>query len=348
MTGATPDWGLPYPEADTLITDSAAIVQDLAEKIDVALSSVTASNSYTIPGTLAQDFTTSGTFTPPAGVTLVHVAIIGGGGNGHTGTGTNIWWPGGNGGEVAVHRNVPVSGPVEIIIGGSNTASSFGALTGRGGLSPGSRWPATTWGMAGAGQAGPQGDIPTSYNGHNGAQVNSTWYGGGGGAGFHSGGSAVSGGSGGAGGGGRGMGWTAANYPVNSTGGTNGLGGGGGANTYSSYGSVLGGSGRVMIWTEQTLFTTLDLPADAVPRIVAGLDEAGVMLGEYAVNETMPVGTGCTEFVDYPDEPVDTGRTVLVPIDPEDPESLEMDVPIMLWPVQGWRYTNNKWEEPNE
>ena len=350
--GQTPGWGLPYPEQSTLITDSAAIVQELAEKIDTALSVVTASDKYTVPGTLIANMTTAGTFTPSAGVALVHVVVIGGGGNGHTGAGIDIWWPGGNGGEVAVYRNVPVVGPVDVIIGGSNTASSFGTLTGRGGLSPADKWPATTWGVAGAGQAGPQGETPIKHGGHNGTQVNGTWYGGGGGAGYQSTYGAVDGGGGGLGGGGRGMGMTSGNTAVNSTGGTNGLGGGGGANTYGSFGSVLGGSGRVMVYTEQTLLSTLDLLADTAPgsfnRIVAGLDETGVMLGDYAVNDTMPVGAGCAEFVDYPLDPVDTGRTVLVPINPEDPESLEMDVPVMLWPVAGWKYTNNKWKEPNE
>ena len=75
--GQTDKWALPYPEADTLISVSAPIVQELAEKIDAALTQVTASDSYTVPGTLVQDFTASGTFTPPPGVTVVHVVVVG-------------------------------------------------------------------------------------------------------------------------------------------------------------------------------------------------------------------------------------------------------------------------------
>ena len=342
MTGATPDWGLPYPEADTLITDSAAIVQELAEKIDAALSSVTPSNSYTIPGTLVQEFTTTGTFRPSAGATLVHVAIIGGGGNGGVPAGSGHG-SGGSGGGIRVYRNVPISEPVIIVVGAANTASSFGGLEAPSGLNGGVSNPGLSrgWESAGGGGVGEaRGSYQPSFPGQDGTLVNGTFYGGGGGGGgFGMGQGGKPGGAGGGGGGGT---------SVSGGNGSNGYGGGGGGAGGAGDPGGNGGTGRVMIWTEQTLLTTLDLPADTVPRIVAGLDDTGVMLGEYAVNETMPVGTGCAEFVDYPDEPINTGRTVLVPINPEDPESLEMDAPIMLWPAQGWRYTNNKWEEPNE
>ena len=39
--GVTGKWNLPYPESSTLISESAPIVQELAEKIDDAISTVT-------------------------------------------------------------------------------------------------------------------------------------------------------------------------------------------------------------------------------------------------------------------------------------------------------------------
>ena len=81
--GSTPGWGLPYPEADTLITDSAAIVQDLAEKMDLALTSV-------IPlGRRVDRFTSSGTWVCPVDVTyaIAHIRAGGGGGGSSGGNG---------------------------------------------------------------------------------------------------------------------------------------------------------------------------------------------------------------------------------------------------------------------
>ena len=127
MTGHTPKWGLPYPEPADYVSDSQAVMQQLAEKIDTALSAVTASDAYTVPGTLIADMTTSGTFTPPPGVTLVHVVVIGGGGNG--GEAGQAVCGGGGGGQVVVGRNVPVPADVTVVIGGQQSPTSFGALS---------------------------------------------------------------------------------------------------------------------------------------------------------------------------------------------------------------------------
>ena len=344
--GTTPVYGLPYPEAETLITDSAAIVQELAEKIDTALSAVTASDKYTVPGTLLQDFTTTGIFRPSAGITSVHVVVIGGGGNGGT-VGQGIAG-GGGGGQVVVGRNVPVSGPVEIIIGGQGSPTSFGSLS----ALPGGRgkdWaPGISPNPLGRGNGGTGGNANTPASA--GPTVNGTHYAGGGG-GFDNRSNPNKSGSGGAGGGGASWNETSSGY-YKAKDGTVGTGGGGGAghnnsNDYFQPGAGLGGSGRVMIYTEQTLLATLELPPATVPKIVAALDADGHMTGAYAVDagarELPALGV---RVVDYPTEPVETGRTEIALVDPENPTGPTAVVPILAWPEAGWKYTNNKWEEP--
>ena len=351
--GQTPTWGLPYPEQSTLITDSAAIVQELAEKIDTALSAVTASDAYTVPGTLIANMTTSGTFTPPAGVTLVHVVVIGGGGNGAYWAGGGAGGsPGGSGGGVRVYRDVAVSGDVPVVIGGSMTGSSFGALTAPAGYS------ATGFGLGIAlavwspnlvatgdpaqrpscGGASATGGYGWSA-GYNGVLVNGTYYAGGGGGGHTD----FSGEQppmpGGAGGGGRGVKFGGSHPPA---GGTNGLGGGGGG------GPTVGGSGRVMIYTEQPTMRRNAPTPTPDPLIVAALDDHGVMTGAYAVDvatrELPDIGV---RVVDYPLEPVDTGRTTTAPADPDDPDGPTVDVPVLAWPEAGWTWTETDgWKEP--
>lgn len=207
--------------------------------------------TWTIPGTLQQTFTTSGTYTPAAGVSTVNVAVIGGGGNGATPGGNNSGG-GGAGGGVRVYRNVPVSGPVAVVVGGSGTGSSFGALTAPGG---GTTDP---YGL-GAHEVGGFGkNFSTVSNGglgytqfmtggspgFDGALINGTYYAGGGG-GFRN----VSNQwkqLGGRGGGGNSGTFDAPGYIA--TNGTNGFGGGGGGTNYGA--AKVGGSGRVMIWSE--------------------------------------------------------------------------------------------------
>ena len=347
--GQTPAWGLPYPEQSTLITDSAAIVQELAEKIDTALSAVTASDSYTVPGTLIADMTTSGTFTPPPGVTVVHVVIIGGGARAQDVSNSHA--SGGGGGAVRVHRGVEVSGDVPVVIGGSATASSFGALTAREGYfvtnqhtavwSPNmvpsddpARRPSAPGYSIHAGEYSP---------GYDGVLVNGTYYAGGGGGASQ--GAFLPSPAGGAGGGGRGQGKNTSNVLVPAKDGANGLGGGAGGGDY--YGK-LGGSGRVMIYTEQPTMRRNAPTPTPDPLIVAALDDHGVMTGAYAVDvatrELPDIGV---RVVDYPLQPVDTGRTITAPADPDDPDGPTVDVPVLAWPETGWTWTETDgWKEP--
>ena len=344
--GQTPAWGLPYPEQSTLITDSAAIVQELAEKIDTALSAVTASDEYTVPGTLIADMTTSGTFTPPAGVNVVHVVIIGGGARGQDNA--NVIRAGGSGGAVRVHRGVAVSGDVPVVIGGSATASSFGALTAREGYFPTNRYDQTwspnmvptddpTRKPSAPGYGTPDDAAP----GYAGVVVNGTYYAGGGGGGLPGTAPGHSSRPGGSGGGGRGAGWN-----TSAGRGGNGLGGGGGG----GYPTGDGGSGRVMVFTEQPTMRRSAPTANPDPLIVAALDDHGTMIGAYAVDAaTRELPDTGVRVVDYPTEPVDTGRTTTAPADPDDPDGPTVEVPVLAWPESGWTYTDTDgWKEPHE
>jgi hypothetical protein len=352
----TPTWGLPYPEASTLITDSAAIVQTLAEKIDTALSQVTVADSYTVPGTLVQDFTTSGTYTPAPGVSTVHVAVIGGGAGGcyYSGSTYSGGSPGGSGGGVRIYRNVPVTGPVAVTIGGSNTGSSFGALTAPAGY----RAPDGGAGVALAVWSPncvatdtstrrvscPGYSVHTMQgwgSGYDGVQINGTYYAGGGGGGAVQNGGTR--GLGGQGGGGHGVMFGGSTPPTN---GANGLGGGGGGGSYT--GTTLGGSGRVMIYTEQAYKSTRNVPAPIDPEIDAALNVAGVILGLVAVDPADPQAPGIPDatLVAYPDNPQPTGRMLTVPVDPDDPDGPTHEIPELAWPVAGWTHHDGTWTPP--
>ena len=353
----TPKWGLPYPEQDTPITDSAAIVQELAEKIDAALSAVTASDTYTVPGTLIANMTTSGTFTPPQGVTVVHVVVIGGGGNGAKGKdASNVTGCGGSGGGVRVFRGVPVSGPIAVSIGGQGTESSFGAVTAPGGMNAAGTndvlgAPGLSRNLMGLGNGG-AGEVTHGGNsldyGQPGPAINGTRYGGGGG-GVEFGRGFGAPANGGAGGGGSGARYASGGSILAPESGTNGTGGGGGGANYGGTGSTpgLGGSGRVMVYTEQPTMRRNAPTPDPDPMIVAALDDHGTMTGAYAVDAARELPDPGVRVVDYPTAPVDTGRTVTAPADPDDPDGPTVEAPVLAWPVAGWTYTESDgWKDP--
>ena len=358
--GQTPTWGLPYPEQSTLITDSAAIMQELAEKIDTALSAVTASDSYTVPGTLIADMTTSGTFTPPPGVTVVHVVVIGGGGKGGGANDVAKTKQGGGGcgGEVKVWRNLPVTGPVEVIVGGSETASAFGPHTAKGGDPV---LPVNYYGISRMpDHRGNGGFNNTTLPAQDGVTVNGTYYVGGGGAhnGIRGDASNLPQNPGGVGGGGGGCTWTATPHGADgpktgkhaSSGqaGTGGGGGGGatGGNGFKNPG--LGGSGRVMVYTEQPTMRRNAPTPTPDPLIVAAIDDHGTMTGAYAVDAAARnLPHPGVRVIDYPLQPVDTGRTITAPADPDDPAGPTVEVPVLAWPEAGWTWTDTDgWKEP--
>lgn len=306
--------------------------------------------SYTIPGTLIGDYTASGTFTPPPGVTVVHVAVISGGGQGGdrgwAGSADYCNGAGGTGGGVRVYRDVPVSGPVAVTIGGAGTESSFGNLTAPAGRRPGTAtWLGVyTWNgsipaqspnldASGGGglNLGAWNNENPYANGQPGVQINGTYYagGGGGGGGYNYYGSVGYGGSGGGGRGGTrdtGTQWYA--QP-----GTNGLGGGGGGASHTmGVAPGVGGSGRVMVFTEQTTREAFAAPVE--PVIHAAL-EGGVMVGAYAIDPVAPVDT-LGVLVPYPLEPQPTGEVWT------DEETGETH-PVLAWPEKGWTYSNGDW-----
>lgn len=104
-------------------------------------------SSVALPGVYYQDFITSGTFTPPAGVTWVTILMIGGGGGGGGGCGLSATpiAGGGGGSGFPFYGDVAVVGPVTVTIGaggaggvvytdGSDGAStSFGMISTPGG-----------------------------------------------------------------------------------------------------------------------------------------------------------------------------------------------------------------------
>lgn len=287
--------------------------------------------SYTIPGTRIWDFSTSGTFTPPAGVTLVHVMVVTGGrSNGGT-------YGGGCGGGVRVYMDVPVSGPVDVIIGGQDTASSFGALT-----APlptpnvhnyCSGWSANLQ-ASGAGSGNM--DFGAPAPGQNGVAIHADapgfpnpFYMAGGGGGSVGKYSATAGAPGGSGGGGSGSSaqWnTAAN-------GANGYGGGAGGGRRDDDAWAVGGSGRVTVWTEQTV--TRDTAPDPIEPVIHAALEGGVMVGAYAIDPVAPVDT-LGVLVPYPLEPQPTGEVWT------DEETGETH-PVLAWPEKGWTYSNGDW-----
>lgn len=230
------------------------IIETLPSNYNIAPDS---SGNYTVPGTLVQTFTTSGTYTPGSGVTKVNVVVIGGGGNGNNGGNFNFincggtrGGGGGAGGAVRVYLNVPVSSPVSVTIGGAGTQSSFGSLTAAGGQSASGVLPGISSNpLKSKGGAG--GIVTISETqGQSGPLINGTAYAGGGGGGNWSTSFGYSQ-PGGAGGGGAGRGNGNGGYgipAVSAAPGTAGTGGGGGGGSNTTAGS--GATGRVMIFVE--------------------------------------------------------------------------------------------------
>ncbi|MCX6460785.1 MAG: putative Ig domain-containing protein [Actinobacteria bacterium] len=121
----------------------------------------------------------SGTWTPPAGVSLVDVAVVGAGGGG--GGGAYRYSPfqsaggsGGGAGSVTVKRNISVSSSVPITIGAGGTAGLRGfPAAGSGGAGESSHF-GTVTALGGVGGQGAIGDGTVTRGGGSGRTLNGT------------------------------------------------------------------------------------------------------------------------------------------------------------------------------
>ena len=225
----------------TPTTDPAGIPQD-ADGNTLAVVATPArigeypgTSVYGTPG--SQTFTTSGTWTVPAGVSAVTVFAVGGGGGGGAGTSSYGSAGGGGGGGAIVSQRLTVAAgeavTVTIGAGGSGAAAGSAAQGASGGAtSVVSGEGSVTAAGGGGGGGGPRGLVAAS-NGLNGAS-------GGGGGGTAKGG--VYNGAGGGGGGAGGAGQTASTGG-GGTGGTGSSGGQGGNGWYGNGAAAAGGNG---------------------------------------------------------------------------------------------------------
>ena len=372
MTGYTPRLGLPYPEADTLITESAAIVQELAEKIEAALPTLSAgiaepsTNEYIVAPHQLAVLESSGDYVMPdvngdGSPVIVDVAVMCAGTRGQPNPPrmTTRGYPGEVGGRVWVWKSVKVAvgatmpvtvgvdqnlsafGPLEVPYGaGANEPTPYGlkrsndtigsngwdGLPGAGLiLGPGG----TRIGVCGSGGSGAGGTgMSTNPNYYQGQGVD------GGGNGGHGGWSGSQGSFGGNGTPGK---W-------------GGGGGGGGGNGDSQTRERSGGAsvGAVMIFSHSPASAQLSFRTHQATAMVA-LDSGGVALGVFSVDPDAPhlPGIDHDRLVDYPTDPIDTGRVTPAPMNADDPDGPTTDVPVLAWPAAGWTYTDTDgWKEP--
>jgi hypothetical protein len=151
-----------------------------------------------IPQLNEQKFTSSGTFTVPAGTTKVWATVVGGGGQGgSSGFTLGINFGGTAGAYLTEQVTVTPGATVSVTVGaGNGNASSFGSLSASGGYSPGGFYDATgngvkyagvgesAYGVGGTGNTGGVGGAAPSNSGAGGGAASSGFSGGNGGSGI--------------------------------------------------------------------------------------------------------------------------------------------------------------------
>ena len=138
-----------------------------------------------------QVFTSSATWTVPAGVTKCKVTVIGGGGGGGNGGGDDVafFGGGGGGGGTAIKILSSLTSTVSVTIGSSGGTSSFGSYCSASGGGGGSNASGSGPGPAGSGGNGSSGDLNitgvSGFGGQGGASaLGGGSYGMGGGGGY--------------------------------------------------------------------------------------------------------------------------------------------------------------------
>ena len=368
MTGYTPRLGLPYPEQSTMITDSAAVMQELAEKLENAIPEILtvepepSAKANQVAAHLIADITASGNYTVPDLVgdgspTLWDIVMISGG---YTATVSDVagsgGYPsnGGNGGHCRVWRGIKLApgGVFPVTIGGQKTGCGFGPLTIPAESGPSQPEP---YGAGGAG-----GDITDGLPGEEGCTITpingatTYWCGGGGSGGRGSYNSTnFPGGSGGNRGGGKGgIGGSVGNWTGATEGEKGTYGGGGGSGGGAVTGNQADGAGspgRVMLFAPIAGVSTRRRSLPTPVEMFAALDAAGSVLMIVAADPDNPYVPGIEydRLVPFPNAPVDTGRTITVPADPDDPDGPTVEQPVMAWPEAGWTWNETDgWKEP--
>lgn len=193
-----------------------------------------------------QSFTTSGTFTVPAGVTQVEVTTIGGGGAGGSGNSTLPGGGGGSGGVgVAIITGLTPGASIPIVVGSGGAPASAGNTGGNGGTSSFGSGPSieATGGYGGeGGLSGSGGGVPGGAAGFSGSAGYGNY-------GSYGSGGNPSNGQGGTGGGpGNGLGYFGSGVNGLAALGYGGGGGGGSAGGSGSTGGAGGGGIVIVKW----------------------------------------------------------------------------------------------------
>lgn len=149
-------------------TAASGAVEEISIGAGLTLSGGSLSNTASLPKIQTQAFSSSGTFTVPAGITRVKVVVVGGGGGGGAGQTIGGTEPvsggtGGTGGTAAAYLDVTPAQSISVTVGAGGAGSNSGAGSAGGSSSFGSLLSASGGNGGAAASGGP------GANGANGA-----------------------------------------------------------------------------------------------------------------------------------------------------------------------------------